>query len=168
MAERDKAFVEFVEAATPSLRRTAYLIGGDRHKADDVVQETLYKVYLAWPKVQRAGNPLAYARRMLVNVAYDGGRRPWRREVTIAEVPEDPGPTGDFAAGHAERDEVLEALRALGPRQRACLVLRYYEDLSVEQTAEILGCSEGTVRSQASRGLEALRKAIDQRRSPAL
>ncbi|MEU4396202.1 SigE family RNA polymerase sigma factor [Kribbella sp. NPDC023855] len=168
MAERDKAFVEFVEAATPSLRRTAYLIGGDRHRADDVVQETLYKVYLAWPKVQRAGNPFAYARRMLVNVAYDGGRRPWRREVTIAEVPEHDGHTGDFATGHAERDEVLEALRALGPRQRACIVLRYYEDLSVEQTAEILGCTEGTVRSQASRGLEALRKAIDRRRSPAL
>lgn len=168
MAERDKAFVEFVEAATPSLRRTAYLIGGDRHKADDIVQETLYKVYLAWPKVQRAGNPFAYARRMLVNVAYDGGRRPWRREVTIAEVPDYDVHGGDFATGHAERDEVLEALRALGPRQRACIVLRYYEDLSIEQTAEILGCSEGTVRSQASRGLEALRKAIDRRRSPAL
>lgn len=168
MAERDKAFVEFVEAATPSLRRTAYLIGGDRHKADDVVQETLYKVYLAWPKVQRAGDPLAYARRMLVNVAHDGRRRPWRREVTIAEVPEVAVNSSDFATGHADRDEVLEALRALGPRQRACIVLRYYEDLSVEQTAEILGCSESTVRSQASRGLDALRKAIDRRRSPAL
>jgi len=168
MAERDKAFVEFVEAAIPSLRRTAYLIGGDRHKADDVVQETLYKLYLAWPKVQRAGNPFAYARRMLVNVAYDDGRRPWRREVTIAEVPEYAVKNGDFAAGHADRDEVLEALRALGPRQRACVVLRCYEDLSIEQTAEILGCSEGTVRSQAARGLDTLRKAIDRRRSPAL
>jgi len=168
MAERDKAFVEFVEAAIPSLRRTAYLICGDRHKADDVVQDTLYKVYLAWPKVQRAGNPFAYARRMLVNVAYDGGRRPWRREVTSAEIPEYAVQNGDFAAGHADRDEVLEALRALGPRQRACVVLRYYEDLSVEQTAEILGCSEGTVKSQAARGLDTLRKAIDRRRSPAL
>jgi RNA polymerase sigma-70 factor (sigma-E family) len=168
MAERDKAFVEFVEAVIPSLRRTAYLIGGDWHKADDIVQETLHKVYLAWPKVQRAGNPFAYARRMLVNVAYDGGRRPWRREVTIAEVPEYAVQNGDFAAGHADRDEVLEALRALGPRQRACIVLRYYEDLSVEQTAEILGCSEGTVKSQAARGLDTLRKAIDRRRSPAL
>ncbi|GAA1581300.1 SigE family RNA polymerase sigma factor [Kribbella sancticallisti] len=166
MAERDKAFVEFVAAAKPSLRRTAYLIGGDWHTADDVVQETLYKLYLAWPKVQRAGNPFAYARRMLVNVAYDGGRRPWRREVSSAVVPEYAVHSGDFAAGHAERDEVLEALRALSPRQRACIVLRYYEDLSVEQTAQILGCSESTVRSQASRGLETLRKANDRRRSP--
>ena len=101
MAERDRAFVEFVEAARPSLRRTAYLMSGDWHTADDVVQETLYKLYLAWPKVQRMGNPFAYARRMLVNVAYDSGRRPWRREVAIAEVPEYAVQNGDFAAGHA-------------------------------------------------------------------
>ena len=88
MAERDQAFVEFVEAMNPSLRRTAFLICGDRHKADDVVQEALYKLYLAWPKVRRVGNPYAYARRMVVNAAHDGPRRPWRREVTIAEVPE--------------------------------------------------------------------------------
>lgn len=168
MAERDKAFVEFVETAIPSLRRTAYLMSGDWHKADDVLQDTLYKLYLAWPKVQRTANPFSYARRMLINVAYDGGRRPWRREVAIAEIPEPAVPYGDFAPGHADRDEVLEALRALAPRQRACVVLRYYEDLSVEQTAELLGCSEGTVRSQASRGLDSLRKAIDRRRSPAL
>lgn len=168
MAERDRTFVEFVEAAIPSLRRTAYLIGGDWHKADDIVQETLYKLYLAWPKVQRLDNSFAYARRTLVNVAYDGGRRPWRREVTRAEISEYAVRSGDFAAGHADRDEVLEALRALGPRQRACIVLRYYEDLTIEQTAEILGCSEGTVKSQVARGLETLRKAIDRRRSPAL
>ena len=70
----------------------------------------------------------------------------------------------DFAAGYAERNEVLEALRGLAPRQRACVVLRYYEDLSVEQTAEVLGCSEGTVKSQAARGLDTLRKAIDRAR----
>ncbi|NIK56193.1 SigE family RNA polymerase sigma factor [Kribbella shirazensis] len=160
MVERDRAFAEFVEVASPSLRRTAFLVCGDRHKADDAVQDALYKLYLAWPKVQRVGNPFAYARRMVVNAAHDGGRRPWRREVSIAEVPDSPG-RDDFAAGHAERDVVLEALRALGPRQRACVVLRYYEDLSVEQTAEILGCSEGTVKSQSARGLETLRQAID-------
>ena len=164
MAERDKAFVEFVEAASPSLRRTAYLIGGDRHKADDIVQDALYKLYLAWPKVRRVGNPFAYARRTVVNAAYDGKRRPWRREVAIADVPDRAG-DDDFAVGHADRDEVLAALRSLGPRQRACVVLRYYEDLSVEQTADILGCSTGTVKSQAARGLETLRRAIDQRRT---
>jgi len=166
MSERDQAFVEFVEVASPSLRRTAYLISGDRHRADDIVQDAFYKLYLHWPKVARAGNQFAYARRMVVNAAYDGGRRPWRREVATAVIPEPPA-TADFASGHADRDQVLDALRSLGPRQRACVVLRYYEDLSVEQTAEALGCSEGTVKSQAARGLETLRKAM-RRTSPAL
>jgi RNA polymerase sigma-70 factor (sigma-E family) len=147
MSERDQAFVEFVETANPSLRRTAYLISGNRHTADDIVQDALYKLYLAWPKMSKVGNPFAYARRMVVNAAYDGGRRPWRREVAKAEVPD--VVVDDFATGHARRDEVLEALRTLAPRQRACVVLRYYEDLSVEETAEILGCAEGTVKSQA-------------------
>jgi RNA polymerase sigma-70 factor (sigma-E family) len=167
MSERDQAFVEFVETANPSLRRTAYLISGDRHKADDIVQDALYKLYLHWSKINRVGNPFAYARRMVVNAAYDGGRRPWRREHSIADVPEQPVAT-DFASGHADRDEVLAALRTLAPRQRACVVLRYYEDLSVEQAAEVLGCSEGTVKSQAARGLETLRKAMNRRPSPAL
>ena len=160
MADRDREYVEFVETASPSLRRTAFLVCGDRHKADDIVQDALYKLYLSWPKVRRMGNQFAYVRRMVVNAAHDGGRRPWRREVSIAEVP-DSVDRFDFVAGHADRNEVLEALRSLAPRQRACVVLRYYEDLSVEQTAEILGCSEGTVKSQAARGLDTLRQAID-------
>ncbi|HEY3514794.1 MULTISPECIES: SigE family RNA polymerase sigma factor [Kribbella] len=164
MAERDREFAEFVEETSTALRRTAFLVVGDRHRADDIVQDAFYKLYLAWPKVRRAGNPFAYARRVVVNAAYDGGRRPWRREVAIADLPDRTEPD-DFTAGHAERDEVLEVLRSLGPRQRACVVLRYYEDLSVEQTAEILGCSEGTVKSQASRGLETLRRAIAERRA---
>ncbi|MEV5962946.1 SigE family RNA polymerase sigma factor [Kribbella sp. NPDC051952] len=169
MTERDRDYVEFVASASGSLRRTAFLVCGDRHRADDIVQDTLYKLYLSWPKIQRVGNPFAYARRMVVNAAHDGHRRPWRREVSTADVP-DGVHRDDFVAGHADRDEVLEALRGLGPRQRACVVLRYYEDLSVEQTAEILGCSEGTVKSQAARGLSTLRQAIDltRRRSRAL
>ncbi|MGW5190941.1 SigE family RNA polymerase sigma factor [Kribbella sp. NPDC004138] len=164
MAERDREFVEFVEGAEAALRRTAFLVSGDRHRADDIVQDALYKLYLAWPKVRRVGNPFAYARRTVVNAAYDGKRRPWRREVTLGDVPDRAG-DDDFAVGYADRDEVLAALRSLGPRQRACVVLRYYEDLSVEQTADILGCSTGTVKSQAARGLETLRRAIDQRRT---
>jgi RNA polymerase sigma-70 factor (sigma-E family) len=163
MAVADQDFVEFVETTSPSLRRTAYLMCGDRHKADDIVQDALYKLYLAWPRVRRVGNQFAYARRMVVNVAHDGGRRPWRREVATAAVPDTTA--DDFAIGHAERDEVLDVLRSLPPRQRACVVLRYYEDLSVEQTAEILGCSSGTVKSQASRGLDTLRQAINRRRT---
>lgn len=163
MAERDREYVEFVEAASASLRRTAFLVCGDRHQADDIVQDAFYKLYLSWPKVRKVGNPLSYVRRMVVNAAYDGSRRPWRREVSIAELP-DRGHRDDFAIGHAERDEVLEVLRGLAPRQRACVVLRYYEDLSVEQTAEILGCSQGTVKSQAARGLDTLRQAIEDTR----
>jgi RNA polymerase sigma-70 factor (sigma-E family) len=163
MADLDREYVEFVGTASASLRRTAFLVCGDRHKADDIVQDTLCKLYVSWPKVRRVGNPFSYVRRMVVNAAYDRGRLRSRREVTVAEVP-DSAYRQDFAAGHADRDEVLEALRSLGPRQRACVVLRYYEDLTVEQTAEILGCSEGTVKSQASRGLDTLRQAIDRAR----
>lgn len=164
MPDRDQDYVEFVEAASASLRRTAYLVCGDWHRADDVVQDALYKLYLSWPKVDRSGNPLAYARRVVVNAALDNGRRSWRREVPTEHMP-DHGQHADTAGTHADRDEVSVALARLGPRQRACVVLRYYEDLSIEQTAEILGCSPGTVKSQAARGLDSLRHAINQSRS---
>ncbi|MFK4088474.1 SigE family RNA polymerase sigma factor [Kribbella sp. NPDC020789] len=163
MADRDAAFVEFVVAAELRLQRTAYLISGDSHRADDIVQEALYKLYLVWPKVQRSGNPFAYARRIVINVAYDGARRPWRRETSTGSVPDRAG-EGDFTVQDAERDEILSALRALGPSQRACVVLRYYEDLSIEQTAEILGCSQSNVKTQSVRGLAILRETLNQRR----
>lgn len=166
---RDQEYVEFVSAASGGLRRTAFLVCGDWHRADDVVQESLVKLYRSWAKVDRQGNALAYARRIVVNTALDSGRRSWRREVPTAELPttgEASGPIriGDHADEQAARDELLNALGVLAPRQRACVVLRYYEDLSVEQTAAVLGCSEGTVRSQSARGLETLRNAIEQAR----
>jgi|SRR5689334_1529079 len=165
MPDRDQEYVEFVAAVSASLRRTAFLVCGDWHRADDVVQDALCKLYRSWAKVDRGGNPLAYARRTVVNAALDSGRRPWRREVPTADLPADRvSPYADPAVGHADRDEVLTALATLAPRQRACVVLRYYEDLSVEQTAQILGCSTGTVKSQAARGLDTLRTAIDQAR----
>ncbi|MGZ0149414.1 SigE family RNA polymerase sigma factor [Kribbella sp. WER1] len=165
--DRDQEYVEFVAAAGGALRRTAFLVCGDWHRADDVVQESLVKLYRSWTKVDRHGNPLAYARRIVVNTALDSGRRSWRREVPTADLPTDrvrPGDHADLAGDQAARDELLTALGALAPRQRACVVLRYYEDLSVEQAAAILGCSEGTVRSQSARGLETLRNAIDRAR----
>jgi RNA polymerase sigma-70 factor (sigma-E family) len=162
MADRDRDYVEFVEAASASLRRTAFLVCGDWHRADDVVQDALYKLYLSWAKVERAGNPLAYARRAVVNTALDIGRRPWRREVPTEVIPPERLQYDDPAAGLADRGEMLAALGQLAPRQRACIVLRYYEDLSVELTAEILGCSSGTVKSQSARGLETLRHALNQ------
>ncbi|QNE19489.1 SigE family RNA polymerase sigma factor [Kribbella qitaiheensis] len=164
MVDRDRDYVEFVEAAGSSLRRTAYLVCGDWHRADDVVQDALYKLYLSWAKVDRSGNPLAYARRVVVNAALDSGRRPWCREVPT-DRPPDRLQQSDPAGAQADHDELRIALAVLAPRQRACVVLRYYEDLSVEQTAEILECSAGTVKSQASRGLETLRHAINAARS---
>ena len=148
-----------------ALRRTAYLVCGDWHRADDIVQDALYKLYLAWARVDRSGNPLAYARRVVVNAALDNGRRPWRREVPTEQLPDRVAVHGDTAGTHAARDEMLAALIILAPRQRACVVLRYYEDLSVEQTAELLGCSPGTVKSQTARGLDSLRHAMNQSRS---
>lgn len=164
MPDRDREYVEFVEAASVSLRRTAYLVCGDWHRADDVVQDALYKLYLSWSKVDRSGNPLAYARRTVVNAALDSGRRPWRREVPTGQILER-RTHGDLAVNQADRDEVLAALARLAPRQRACVVLRYYEDLSIEETAEILNCAPGTVKSQAARGLQALRHVLNQSRS---
>src|SRR5689334_5747143 len=135
MVDRDQDYVEFVAAASASLRRTAYLVCGDWYRADDVVQDALCKLYRSWAKVETSGNPLAYARRTVVNAALDSGRRPWRREVPTAELTTDRVGHPDPAVGHADRDEVRTALATLAPRQRACVVLRYYEDLSVEQTA---------------------------------
>ncbi|MDX6280163.1 MAG: hypothetical protein QOH03_1234 [Kribbellaceae bacterium] len=164
MPDRDRDYVEFVEASSTTLRRTAYLVCGDWHRADDVVQDALYKLYLSWAKVDRSGNPLAYARRIVINAALDIGRRPWRREVSTDSPPER-ARNDDTADAYAERDEVLSALLELAPRQRACIVLRYYEDLSIEQTAEILDVTQGTVKSQAARGLETLRHTINRTRS---
>lgn len=159
MAERD-GFVEFVQDRGSALRGTAYLICGDWHRADDALQDALHKLYLAWPRVRRAGNLFAYARRSVVNAALYEGRRSWRREHAYADPPD--RPVDDFATGQAIRDEVVRALATLAPRQRACVVLRYYEDLSVEQTAEVLGCSTGTVKSQVSRALTTLRPLFEQ------
>lgn len=161
MPDRDREYVEFVEATSTSLRRTAYLIcGGDPYRADDAVQEALYRLYLRWERVERIGNLLGYARRMVINAALDTHQRPWRREVPTETMPESAAQHG--AEGeHATRDELLTVLAGLPPRQRACVVLRYYLDLSIEQTADLLGCSTGNVKSQSARGLEALRHAMN-------
>ena len=163
MPDTDQEFAGFVETTSRSLQRLAYLVCGDWHLADDVVQDVFYKLYLSWRRVDRSGNPLAYARRAVVNAAIDASRRPWRRE-----VPAEPGDDTDGYDPTADvgfRDELFAVLGALPPKQRACVVLRYYEDLSIEQTADLLGCSEGTVKSNSARGLDALRQAMNEPRS---
>lgn len=159
MRERDEQeFREFVVGRSHALRRTAYLLCGDWHHAEDVVQTALTKLYVAWRRVRDPGNLDSYVRQIVVRTCLDERRRGWRRESPSAEVPDRlaaGGPGGDF--GYEERTVLLDALRQIPPRQRAVLVLRFWEDLSVEHTAQLLGCSAGTVKSQSARGLDTLR-----------
>lgn len=139
-------FAEFVAARSGSLLRTAYLLTGDHQRAEDLVQTTLTKVYLRWPRVSRMDQPTAYARRILVNQALSP--RWWRssREL-VARLPERAGEGYDDRV--AISNTVWNAVLALPPRQRAVVVLRYYEDLSEVEIAEVLGVAPGTVKSTA-------------------
>jgi RNA polymerase sigma-70 factor (sigma-E family) len=150
-------FLQWAVARRGALRRAAYLLTLDWHAADDLVQETLVKVCLAWRRSGPMDSVDAYARRVMVHAMVDARRRPWRREVSYESVPDRLDAAGGDATGAPLQDQVVEALRGLPVAQRTVLVLRFWEDLSVEQTAELLGRPVGTVKSQASRGLDALR-----------
>lgn len=153
-------FSAFVTASAPGLHRTARLLTGDAHRAEELVQATLVKTYLAWPRA-RATDPEAYARRVLANQRIDTWRR-HRREVLTdpAAVPERPSGARAAADTAADRDEVVRALLTLTPRQRRVVVLRYLVGLSEAEVAADLGVSVGTVKSTASRGLERLRAVL--------
>ena len=155
MGAGDDQFVEFVRARTTALRRTAFLLCGDWHHAEDLVQTALIKLFRAWPKVSHGGED-AYARQVLVRVAIDESRRFWRRERAAAELPDNPAPEGSADLSL----DVRRALATLPVRQRAIVVLRYWEDLSVAEVARLLGCPQGTVKTQASRGLAKLRDMV--------
>ncbi|MFY1698135.1 MULTISPECIES: SigE family RNA polymerase sigma factor [unclassified Solwaraspora] len=158
-SERDEQFRDFVLARRTDLVRTATLLtAGDPHLAEDLVQSALTKLYVSWPAFRRSGNPGGYVYRTLVNTLRDEWRRPWRRrERTTPDLPEHAySPVGD--GGPDER--LRGALRALPPRMRAAIVFRYFHDLDVAETAEALGCSQGTVKSQTARGLDRLRAAL--------
>lgn len=154
-------FDRFVEESVDDLLRTAAMIARDSGDAEDLVQECLFKVARRWPRVRRMQQPRAYARRILINLALDGARGRARRR---GELELGPDPAADLAldppSAHELRTDLLEALAQLAPRQRAVLVLRYFHDLTEVQTAEVLGCSPGTVKSSASRGLARLREAL--------
>ncbi|MGA9285760.1 MAG: SigE family RNA polymerase sigma factor [Solirubrobacteraceae bacterium] len=156
-----KDFDEFVTGNLEQLLKTAYLITWDAGDAEDLVQECLFKVARRWPRVRGMSQRRAYARRILVNLALDGARGRGRRrselDGTTAVVDE---PARDLLVGFETRAELLDALALLTPRQRAVLVLRYFNDLTEAETAEVLGCSPGTVKSNASRGLARLREAL--------
>ena len=149
----DDAFAELVHASWPSLYRTAHLLLGDRAEAEDLVQTALAKTYASWASVRSVEAAPAFARTVLHNTAASWfRRRSWRNErptEVLPEVAHHPDPS--------DRPAVLAALRGLPRRQRAVVVLRYYEDLSVADTARALGCSEGTVKSQTFDALQRLR-----------
>ncbi|HET7531050.1 MAG TPA: SigE family RNA polymerase sigma factor [Mycobacteriales bacterium] len=160
-AADEGAFRAFALSRRPALRRTAYLLCGDWHQADDLVQTALVKLYVAWPRIRTSGPPDAYMHRTLVRCYLDERRRPWRRESPVEVVDQ------DSWSAPAEEDlpDLRSALAGLPRRQRATLLLRFWLDLSVAQTADALGCSEGTVKSQTARALSTLRETL---KDPAL
>lgn len=157
---RDADFTAFMAQAGPALLRTAWLLTGDHHRAQELTQGALVKTYVAWPRV-REGEALAYARRILVNHRTDVWRAT-RREVVTDEPPEhdDRRSRRDDVQTSDDRDLVVRLLRTLPEQQRTVVVLRYYTDLSEQATAEVLGISVGAVKSAGSRGLAALRAAL--------
>jgi RNA polymerase sigma-70 factor (sigma-E family) len=157
-AAEDADFREFARARALALRRTAYLLCGDWHLAEDLVQNALVKLYRVWPKITRRGPVDNYARQVLLRCWLDEQRRPWRRrERRDGVVPDQPSPA--LEAGIS--DPLLRALGEVPPKQRAAVVLRYCADLPAAEVAQVLRCSEGTVRSQAARGLETLRGVLE-------
>lgn len=157
-SSRDREFCDYVRERRPRLLTTAYLLCGDRHTAEDLVQTALAKLYVAWPRVRRTGSEDAYARRILVNAGVDAHRRPWRRREQVTEdLPERPA-VEPF--GPEERDELLTALAALAPRQRRVIVLRYWLGLTIDEVAADLDITSGTVKSQTSKALDNLRRRL--------
>jgi RNA polymerase sigma-70 factor (sigma-E family) len=151
-SSRDTEFMEFVRARSLALRRTAYLLCGDWSSGDDLVQESLAKVYVAWPRIAVSQAVESYTRTTMLRT-YLNEKRKWRREVNVDEVPEHPTDDKDTAL-----TVTLSALlRELPTSQRAVLVLRFYQDLSVPQIAQELGIPEGTDNRQLSRGLATMR-----------
>lgn len=152
-------FREFVTARWSALLRIAYLLTGDRGRAEDLVQSALVRAHRHWSRIQREGSAEAYIRKIMVNLNTDWWRRLGSREHAVESVP-DARFASDAYAAFDMRDELWTSLQELPARMRAVLVLRYFEDLSEAETAAILGCSIGTVKSQCSRGLGRLRLAL--------
>lgn len=171
--DRDAEFTEYVSARQAWLRRVAFLLCGDWHRADDLVQSAITKLYAHWHRARAADNLDGYARRTLVNTYLAEQRSGWARRTILHRFgggenapdpepdptdPADPAdPTGELVLGL----DLKTALSRLPSRQRAAVVLRFYCDLSIEQTAQVMGCSVGNVKSQSSRGLATLRNLLD-------
>ncbi|HEY4020341.1 MAG TPA: SigE family RNA polymerase sigma factor [Pseudonocardiaceae bacterium] len=157
MDRRDREFAEFAQTRSTALRRTAFLLCGDWQRAEDIVQTALVKLYVAWHRVHRDGNVDGYARTILTRTAIDEFRRAHRhREQLVDEPPELP-------TWQADSDRVIDVQRVLDQLpsgQRAVIVLRYWEDLSITETARTLRIGEGTVKSQTAKALASMRKLL--------
>ena len=151
-----RSFEDYATARWAALYRTAHLLTGDPAVAEDLLQSTLLKVMAQWAKVRRADAPDAYVRRMLLNELLGERRKAGRRAQKAHLVPV-PSPVADPSVTAPDRLDLWDRVQLLPPRQRAVLVLRYYEDLSEAETADLLGCSRGTVKSQLSKALAKLR-----------
>ena len=158
-AESDEQFREFMRGRWPAMVRLAYGLTGDLGHAEDVAQAAFARAYASWGRVARTGDPDAYVRRIVINENHSRFRRRRVAESLVDAVPEPlPQPQPDPLSGSAA---LLRALRRLGPRQRAVIVLRFWMDMSEAETAAALNCSVGTVKSQASRALAALRGSAE-------
>ena len=155
----DSEYVEYVTARLPALRRLAYLLCGDEHRADDLVQQTITNLYVHWQRARNVEHLDAYVRTMLVRTFIDEKRLAWARVRLFGSAPERdrPLPTGPSVE---DRQVLRAALARLPRRQQAVLVLRFLCDLPVADAAAALGCSEGTIKSQTSHGLAGLRKIL--------
>lgn len=161
MDQRDEQeFAEYFARRQDAVRRSAFLLCGDWHKADDLAQVAFVALHRRWRKIRDRAALDAYVRKTLVRASIDESRRPWRRERFVDDLPEPPPDEEGFDTNVVNREMLLEGLRQVPPRQRAVLVLRYFDGLDVAATAETLGCTEGTVKSQTARGLATLRTAL--------
>lgn len=157
----DAAFSDFVAARQTHLRRVAYALCGDWHRADDLLQTALTKLYVAWPRIRHDGSEEAYVRQIMVRANIDESRRPWRRERPSDELPDR---AADAGTDVEDRSALFTALQDLPEQQRKVVVLRHWLGLSVRETAAELRISEGTVKSHSSRGLAALEEVLARQR----
>ena len=168
---RDAEYTEYVQSRLPWLRRVAYLLCQDWQSADDLVQSAITRLYTHWGRARETASIDAYTRTIMVRVFISERRSAWSRRVTLFPEYYDTIPAHDDPPAPPDHDArlvVRAALAALPPRQRATLVLRYYCDLTVEQTAQVMACSAGNVKSQSSRGLATLRHILDPTVNPVL
>jgi RNA polymerase sigma-70 factor (sigma-E family) len=158
VSTRDDEFTAFVAARRTHLRRIAYALCGDWHRADDLLQTAMVKLYVAWPRLHRDGREEAYVRQIIVRANIDESRRPWRREHAGLD-----GLDREARADYPfeERSALLDALQDLPAMQRKVVVLRHWLGLSVEETARELGISTGTVKSHTSRGIAKLQETLE-------